>query len=162
MIGLQEQLDEVEELIDTLDVAQQDLRRLEVYKIEHVDAEEVKMKLEELGIITPLMTSSYGYGSRLTGDPKSPTTTSTTAAARTTAARTTPTSRMRQDEMMEAPTDEPQVVVITQINSLLVNATEEQHAKILKIKQYVDQETDEDEMPVVIYPLENQSPGHLE
>ena len=161
MIGLDEQLDEVEELIDTLDVEQQDLRSLEVYKIEHVDAEEVKMKLEELGIITPRMTSPYGYGSRLTGDPKSPTT-STTAAARTTAARTTATSRMRQDEMMEAPLDEPQVVVITQINSLLVNATAEQHAKILKIKEYVDQETDEDEMPVMIYPLENQSPNHLE
>ncbi len=162
MIGLEEQLDEVEELIDTLDVAQKDLRSLEVYKIEHVDAEEVKMKLEELGIITPITTSPYGYGSRLTGDDKSPTTTSTTAAARTTAARTTATSRMRQAEMMEVPLDEPQVVVIAQINSLLVNATEEQHAKILKIKQYVDQETDEDEMPVEIYPLENQSPSHLE
>ncbi|MFC1635597.1 secretin N-terminal domain-containing protein [Planctomycetota bacterium] len=162
MIGLDKQLDEVEKLIETLDVAQQDLRSLEVYKIEHVDAEEVKMKLEELGIITPRMMSPYGYGSRLTGDPKSPTT-STTAAARTTAARTTAmSSRMRQDEMMEAPLDEPQVIVISQINSLLVNATTEQHAKILKIKEYVDQETDEDLMPVVIYPLENQSPGHLE
>jgi type II secretory pathway component GspD/PulD (secretin) len=163
MIGLDEQLDEVEELINTLDVAQQDLRSIEVYKIEHVDAEEVKMKLEELGIITPRMTSpyGYGYGSRLTGDPKSPTSPSTTAA-RTTTARTTTSMRMRQDEMMETPLEEPQVVVITQINSLLVNATAEQHAKISKIKEYVDQETDEDEMPVVIYPLENQSPNHLE
>ena len=33
MIGLDEQLDEVEELIDTLDVAQQDLRTLKLYKI---------------------------------------------------------------------------------------------------------------------------------
>ena len=63
---------------------------------------------------------------------------------------------------METPLEEPQVVVISQINSLLVNATAEQHAKILKIKEYVDKETDEDEMPVVIYPLENQSPSHLE
>ncbi len=160
MIGLKGQLDEVEELINTLDVAQQDLRSLELYKIEHVDAEEVKMKLEELGIITPTMTSPYGYGSRLTGDVKSPTSPSTTAA-RTTTTRTPSSMRMRQDEMMEQPLDEPQVVVISQINSLLVNATEEQHAKILKIKEYVDRETDEDEMPVVIYPLENQSPSHL-
>jgi len=155
MIGLSKQLDEVEELIDTLDVAQQDLRSLELYKIEHVDAEEVRIKLEELGIITPRMMSPYDYGSRLTGDTKSPTTS-------TTAARTTAAMRMRQDEMMETPLDEPQVVVISQINSLLVNATEEQHAKILKIKEYVDRETDEDEMPVMIYPLENQSPSHLE
>ena len=67
-----------------------------------------------------------------------------------------------RDEMMELPLDEPQVVVITQINSLLVNATSEQHEKIVKIKDYVDRETDEDEMPVNIYPLENQSPSHLE
>lgn len=159
MIGLKDQLDEVEELIDTLDVAQQDLRSLELYKIEHVDAEEVKMKLEELGIITPRMTSPYD--SRLTGDTKSPTTPAT-AAARTTAARTSTAMRMGQDEMMETPLEEPQVVVISQINSLLVNATAEQHAKILKIKEFVDRETDEDEMPVVIYPLENQSPNHLE
>lgn len=161
MIGLTAQLDEVEELIDTLDVAQKDLRSLELYKIEHVDAEEVKLKLEELGIITPTMTGSYGYGSRLTGDVKPPTTPST-AAARSTTSRTPSSMRMRQDDMMETPIDEPQVVVITQINSLLVNATSEQHAKILKIKEYVDRETDEDEMPVVIYPLENQSPTHLE
>jgi len=160
MIGLDKQLDEVEELIDTLDVAQQDLRSLELYKIEHVDAEEVRIKLEELGIITPRMMSPYDYGSRLTGDTKSPTT--STTAARTTAARPTTAMRMRQDEMMETPLDEPQVVVISQINSLLVNATEEQHVKILKIKEYVDRETDEDQMPVEIYPLENQSPTHLE
>ncbi|MBN2315193.1 MAG: hypothetical protein JXM79_14785 [Sedimentisphaerales bacterium] len=160
MIGLKDQLDEVEQLIDTLDVAQQDLRSLELYKIEHVDAEEVKLKLEELGIITPTMTSSYGYSPRLTGDDKSPAAAST-AAARSTI-RTPAAMRMQQDEMMEAPLDEPQVVVISQINSLLVNATEEQHAKIKKIKEYVDRETDADEMPVVIYPLENQSPNHLE
>ena len=155
MIGLDEQLDDVEELIDTLDVAQQDLRRLELYKIEHVDAEDVRVKLEELGIISPRLTSPYGP--RITGDTKSPTTPATAAARTPTAAM-----RMREDEMMETPLEEPQVVVITQINSLLVNATAEQHAKILKIKEYVDRETDEDEMPVVIYPLENQSPNHLE
>jgi general secretion pathway protein D len=158
MIGHREQLDEVEELIDTLDVAQQDLRSLELYKIQHVDAEEVKIKLEELGIITPVMTSPYA--SRITGDTKSPATPATTAA-RTPTARSAAAMRMR-DEMMELPLDEPQVVVITQINSLLVNATSEQHEKIVKIKDYVDRETDEDEMPVNIYPLENQSPSHLE
>ncbi|MHC4228949.1 MAG: secretin N-terminal domain-containing protein, partial [Planctomycetota bacterium] len=73
MIGLDEQLDEVEELIDTLDVVQQDLRTLELYKIEHVDAEEVKNKLEELGISTPKLTSPYS--SRLTGGTKPATTT---------------------------------------------------------------------------------------
>jgi len=51
MIGLEEQLDIVDNLIDALDVAQQDLRALKLYRIKYVSAEEVKRKLEELGII---------------------------------------------------------------------------------------------------------------
>jgi hypothetical protein len=42
MIGTQEQLDEVEELIDTLDVAQWGLRSPKLYKIVNVNAEEVR------------------------------------------------------------------------------------------------------------------------
>jgi general secretion pathway protein D len=56
---------------------------------------------------------------------------------------------------------EPQVVVIEPINSLLVNATAEQHVQIAKILSYVDSEMQEDEIPYKIYPLENQSPDHL-
>ena len=51
MIGQEEELAVVEKLIDTLDIAQQDIRSLRVYEIQHVDAEEVRKKLEELGII---------------------------------------------------------------------------------------------------------------
>ena len=42
MIGQEEELAVVEKLIDTLDIAQQDIRSLRVYEIQHVDAEEVK------------------------------------------------------------------------------------------------------------------------
>ncbi|MHC4170152.1 MAG: secretin N-terminal domain-containing protein, partial [Planctomycetota bacterium] len=156
MIGLSEQLDEVEELIDTLDVAQQDLRTLELYRLEHVDAGEVRSKLEELGIITPRLTTSP-YSSRITGVKPSTTTTGTTATARSPISSRT----QRYGETEEAPGEEPQVVVVEQTNSLLVNATAEQHEKVARILSYLDGEMLDSDIPVQLYPLENQSPGHL-
>jgi general secretion pathway protein D len=156
MIGLPEQLDEVEKLIDTLDVAQQDLRALELYKIEHVEAEEVLQKLGELGIIRPRLRTD-SYSSRITGTKPSTTTSGTTATART------PTSSrydMYGEEELE-PGEEPQVIVVEQANALLVNATSEQHDKISQILKYIDTQMLEDDIPVQIYPLENQSPEHL-
>jgi type II secretory pathway component GspD/PulD (secretin) len=153
MIGLDEQLDDVEELISTLDVVQQDLRSLELYKINHVDAEQVKTQLEELGIISPRLTSS-SYSSRLTTGAKPAT---STAAARTPMRSAINT----RGETNEALTGGPQVIVVEPTNSLLVNATAEQHIEIAEIISYVDAETDEQDIPYKIYPLENQSPEHL-
>jgi len=152
MIGLEDQLATVEELIDTLDVEQQDLRSLKLYKIEHVDAEEVKKKLGELGIIgaSPTTSSRITPASRTEG--AAPT-------ARPPTAR--PPTTSRTGETTEALVEEPQVVVIETTNSLLVNATPEQHAQITTILGYVDSETLEDEIPYKIYPLENSSPEHL-
>lgn len=159
MIGLDEQLDEVEELIDTLDVAQQDLRTLKLYEIEYVDAEEAKKKLEELGIITPSLMTGYPYSStsRITGGTKP----LTTQAARAQAAKAQAARTQRADMETEALLGEPQVVVVEPTNSLLVNATAEQHVQIAQILSYVDSEMQEEEIPYKIYPLENQSPGHL-
>jgi len=42
-----------------------------------------------------------------------------------------------------------------------VNGTAEQHAQIETIIKYVDRKTEEEEIPYKLYPLENQSPGHL-
>ncbi len=157
MIGLDEQLDAVEELIDTLDVAQQDLRTLKLYKIEYVDAEEAKRKLEELGIITPIQTTTYPYSSRITGGAKP-----TTPTSRPTTTTRTPTTRAPMyGEARENIVGEPQVVVVEPTNSLLVNATAEQHVRIAQILHYVDSEMREDEIPYKVYPLENQSPDHL-
>jgi len=158
MIGLDEQLDDVEELINTLDVVQQDLRSLELYKIYHVDAEDVKRQLEELGIISPSLTSPYSSypSSRITSGAKPPT--SQTAAAQQ---RQSTLSRTQRAESIEAPTEEPQVIVVEPTNSLLVNATAEQHVEIAEILSYVDAETDKSEIRYKIYPLENQSPEHL-
>ena len=153
MIGLAEQLDDVEELIDTLDVVQQDLRSLELYKITHVDAEQVKVQLEELGIISPRMTSS-SYSSRLTTGAKP----APSSAAARTPARSTISTR---GETNEALTGGPQVIVVEPINSLLVNGTAEQHIEIAEIISYVDAETDKQDIRYKLYPLENQSPDHL-
>ena len=57
--------------------------------------------------------------------------------------------------------EEPQVVVVEATNSLLVNATVEQHAKIAHIIEFVDSETLTNEIPYKIYPLENSAPKHL-
>ena len=62
MIGLDEQLDIVEKLIDTLDVKQLDLRTLRSYEIQFVDAEDVLIKLEELAIVGQAGRSSYDRG----------------------------------------------------------------------------------------------------
>jgi len=151
MIGLQDQLKDVEELIDTLDVEQQDLRTLQLYRIEHVGAEEAKNKLAELGIISPTQTAA---SQRIT-------TTATKAQQVTPTAPTQPLMTPTTTETKEALIEEPQVVVIEPTNSLLVNATAEQHARIGTIIKYVDSQAETTSMPYVVYPLENQDPTNL-
>ncbi|MBA7649397.1 putative secretin GspD [subsurface metagenome] len=53
------------------------------------------------------------------------------------------------------------MVIIESTNSLLVNATPEQHAQIAVIIGYVDSETLKQAIPYEIYALENQSPEDL-
>ena len=149
MIGVEKQLKEVQELIDALDVEQQDLRTLGLYKIKHVGAEDVRNKLEELGMIGPKPETTP---TRLT---------SPTAAARTPVTKPEVASTEFGFTTAEALLEEPQVVVIEATNSLLVNATPEQHIRIATIINYVDSQMDLEEMPYQLYPLENQSPDHL-
>lgn len=161
MIGLEEQLVVVDKLIDTLDVEQKDLRTLRLYEIQHVDAEEVKIKLEELGII------SAGRGAATSGrtisrtgtraTPRTTLRTPTTAPPSTTAPSITTSSASIEEPLA----GEPQVVIIEPTNSLLVNATAEQHVQIAMIIGYVDSSQEETANPYVIYPLENQDPEEL-
>ncbi len=148
MIGQAEQLDTVDALIDTLDVVQQDLRTMKLYKIEHVDAEEARNKLGELGILGGGKTR--GTSSRITAPTRGP----TTPGAR-------PPTSGQVAETAEGLVEEPQVVVIEMTNSLLVNATPEQHTQIQQILAYVDSRTEEEEIPYKVYPLENQKPEDL-
>jgi len=142
-------LDVVESLIDSLDVEQQDLRTLKLYDIQHVDADEAKNKLQELGII--------GSSGRTTTRTRTTRTTATKAGA----AKAPPTSTTSTAAQTEPLTEEPQVVVIESTNSLLVNATAEQHTQIAMILSYVDSQTLEQAIPYEIYSLENQDPEEL-
>ena len=148
MIGLENELKIVESLVDTLDVAQQDLRTLRLYEIQNVGAEEVKIKLGELGII-----SSAGETKRTTRDMSRPGQPPTQPQP----GQPTPSATAAT----EALTEEPQVVIIEATNSLLVNATPEQHAQIAMIIGYVDSEQLQTAIDYRVYPLENQDPEKL-
>ncbi|MHC4573678.1 MAG: secretin N-terminal domain-containing protein, partial [Planctomycetota bacterium] len=157
MIGLKSELDIVEELIDSLDVVQQDLRSLRLYEIQNVDAEEVRIKLGELGIITGERTDlrRTRRGADRTGVPSR-----TRQPARP--GTQAPPARTVTGAATEEPlVEEPQVVIIETINSLLVNATPEQHAQIAMIIGYVDSVPEQKDIPYVVYPLENQDPEEL-
>ncbi|MHC4571356.1 MAG: secretin N-terminal domain-containing protein [Planctomycetota bacterium] len=145
MIGLVDQLAVVDELIDTLDVKQQDLRTLRLYEILHAGAEEVREKLEELGIISA-------------GRPTPRTRTRAQPTKPTTKKPTTPTTLRAAEEAL---VEEPQVVIIEATNSLLVNATPEQHTQIAMIIAYADSEPEEAAINYIVYPLENQDPEEL-
>ncbi len=154
MIGLEEQLAVVDKLIDALDVEQQILRTLRLYEIQYVDAEEVRIKLSELGIISTGRTSAAS----------SRTPTRMTPSTRTPPGRPTtirPTTATTTGTIQESLAEEPQIVIIEPTNSLLVNATAEQHVQIATIIGYVDAELEEAQNPYVIYPLENQDPEEL-
>ena len=61
----------------------------------------------------------------------------------------------------EPQAEEPQVVIVDSTNSLLVNATAEQHLQIAVIIGYVDSVPEAAAIPYVVYPLENQDPEDL-
>ena len=144
MIGFENELDIVEGLIGALDVEQQDLRFLRLYEIQNVGAEEVVKKLQELGIV---------------GAGRGPTTRIT--AGEQPAKPEAPRPAATGGETQEALVEEPQVIIIEATNSLLVNATPEQHAQIAMIIGYVDSQTMEEAIPYEIYGLENQAPEDL-
>ena len=153
MIGLEEQLAIVDKLIDALDVEKADLRALRLYEIQHVDAEDVRTKLEELGII------GAGRGVSTSRTSISRTTLTSRTPPRTPTTR--PTTTTTPGAVAEPLVEEPQVVIIEATNSLLVNATAEQHIQIAVIIGYVDAVQEEAQNPYVIYPLENQDPDEL-
>jgi len=148
MIGFEEQLNTVEELIDSLDIAKQDLRAIRLYDIQHVGAEEVKNKLIELGIIGgEVQAGAYRttQPTRITRQQQQP----------------QPAAGVQPEGATVSVTEQPIVVIIESTNSLLVNATPEQHDQIASIISYVDTETLEHAVPYEIYYLENQDPKDL-
>lgn len=143
MIGTAGNLDTVEKLVDTLDVAKKDMRTLRLYNINYVSAEEVVTKLRDLEIISEGSAQSSGSGSKGQG-------------------------QSQQQGSGGQPqggggdvTQPPQIVVVESTNSLLVNASSEQHAQITTVIGYVDSETEAKTLPYMVYQLENQDPEEL-
>ena len=151
-----EQHARIDEFLGHIDVMPEDVRTLHVYEIRHVDAEEVKTKLEELEMvrIRPANYASITPAAQRTNS--------------TTIRRTNPPGVRRLTanstgmiDRAEALMEKPQVVVTESTNSLLVNATAEQHTQIATIINYVDRRLPDADIPYRIYPLENSSPEHV-
>ncbi len=154
MIGQEEEIEVVENLIDSLDVAQQDIRSIRVYEIQNIDAEDVRKKLEELGVIGPTRASSTTPG-RITNRP------SQVPGQPQAGPMPSPMPVSTASSDAELPTEEMQVVVLESTNSLMVNASPEQHALVANIISYVDSESEQKAIPYKVYPLQNQSPDHI-
>jgi len=148
MIGLAEDIDIVNQLIDALDIETPDLRTIKEYEIQHVDPSQVIDTLGELGVVTG--TTSRATSQRRPTAAKTPT-------GRTPARPSAPTSRGSAAFGEE----EPQISVLAATNSLLINAVPTQHAMIALVIAHVDRELEEATLPYVIYPLENQDPQEL-
>jgi type II secretory pathway component GspD/PulD (secretin) len=129
----------IEETLGYIDISQEDLRTLFVYEIQHVSADMIKRKLEELNLI--------GLG---TGAPLKITTDE--AASQSQASNTSTAEILIQ---------KPEVVVNETTNALFIKATAEQHEQIATIIEYIDSEMPEEELSYEIYPLENSSPEHV-
>lgn len=157
MIGLAGELAAVDKIIDSLDVPQQDLRTIREYEIQFIDIVQIVDALKELNIIEGTVGSGSTAGS----------------SRRTTINRPTgdavPQPQMMQQQMTgvgENTTgtnllDQPQVVMLEATNSLLINATPEQHTQISQIIAYIDREPVQTAIPYRIYRLENQDPEKL-
>ncbi|MHC4412178.1 MAG: secretin N-terminal domain-containing protein, partial [Planctomycetota bacterium] len=153
MIGFEEQLLVINELIDALDVEQRDLRTMRLYEIQYVDASEVVDKLSALEIISASQASARSPGrSAATAGGKSKS--KTPAAPR-------PVTTTAGGVEKAGPAEEPQLVIIESTNSLLVNATAIQHIQIATIIGYLDRELEKALIPYVVYSLENQDPEKL-
>ncbi|OHB52769.1 MAG: hypothetical protein A2Y10_02055 [Planctomycetes bacterium GWF2_41_51] len=151
MIGLPAELESVDKIIDSLDVPQQDLRIISEYEIQFIDINKIVEALKELNIIQGAISTS-GQSQRQTitrpggeGVPQP----------------------MINPAVSESGTggaallDQPQVVMLESTNSLLVNATPEQHIQISQIIAYIDREPIQTAIPYKIYRLENQDPEDL-
>ncbi len=129
IIGTEAQLTVMNELIDMLDVAQQDLRQIVVYTLEHAEAADVQFKLAELGMVAAGQTT-------------------------TSSSRSGPPGSRSKDLIADAPQEQAQVVVLESTNGLLVLATDQQHAQIKAVLGYVDV-SPQDLRTVRIYPIQH-------
>jgi len=159
MVGYPEQLATVEKIVAALDVEQQELRTFKVYEIKYVDAEDVKKQLTAFKLIEeeePKVRSSVSRKAQ--SAPGTPASAESPAVGNEERVLNLPE---RSRESQTAAPQAAQASVLTASNSLLVNATPVQHARIACVIGYVDTTARAEAIPYEIYALENQDPEHL-
>lgn len=137
MIGHESELKLVNELIDSLDVAGYNLRFIREYVIQYIEATDVITVLGQLGVANVGMAGStdamYGMGRQTkmsrTARPQPP-------------QPGQPPQPVQPGMMMDYPTPasptDPYIALRAATNSLLVNATDEQHKAIEMVIAHVD------------------------
>lgn len=141
MIGYPDQIETINELIDTLDVAGYNLRYVKEYIIQNVEASEIINALNELGLAQVSVSSQSAQSPvqraapARPGQPPQP----QAAPAQTTAS---------------AGSDQPYISIRPNTNSLLVNATKEQHEAIELVIAHVDVEQ-KDQRRIEEYEIQN-------
>ncbi len=147
MIGYAAQIQTIQELIDTLDVPKYYLRYVREYLIQHVEAAEVVTALNELGL------ANVSVGGQ--------TSARQTTTSRPTLARTTQPGQPAQpvQPMMSSPSaaggeDQPYISIRPNTNSLLVNATKDQHEAIELVISHVDVKQ-KDQRTIQEYEIQN-------
>lgn len=145
MIGTTADLDIVDGFIDILDIERPDLRVIKEYEIQYVDPTAITNTLVELGVIQNAPASSRSSRRRSTTRSK-------------TAKPTTPASASQGPANL---LDEPLISVLEATNSLLINATQQQHTAIARVIAHVDRQLERASTPFVVYQLENQDPEEL-
>lgn len=124
IIGTDEKIEIVNEIIDSLDIPQKSIRTIEEYKIQYIDTEEVVNTLFELGVIKNRPTSPTPTSSATMPRPRTPMPGAAPAAGGGGAASD----------------NEPMISIRQSTNSLLINATDEQHADIALVIAQIDTE----------------------
>lgn len=147
MIGYAAQIQTIQELIDTLDVPKYYLRYVREYPIQNVEAAEVVTALNELGLANVSIGGQAG--------------TRQTTTTRPTLSRTTqpgqPAQPVQQTVSSAAATggeDQPYISIRTNTNSLLVNATKDQHEAIEMVISHVDVKQ-KDQRTIQEYEIQN-------
>ncbi|HDS85687.1 MAG TPA: hypothetical protein ENN97_10895, partial [Phycisphaerales bacterium] len=136
MIGYAEELEIVNRLIESLDVPSHDLRTVREYVIQHVEATEVITVLNELGLARVTVSTAQPSAARPpTVRPGQQLTPQQQAALQQQQAAQ---ARQAQSTSGAGTLDEPYISLRAATNSLLVNATEEQHKAIELVISHVD------------------------
>ena len=150
-----EEHDRIVAIIQYVDIAKQDLRIIKEYEIESVDTSEILNTMLELGLISTMPGSSSSTRRTNTTSPTSRTPKTPTSM------RNSTTSSPDRNSYADPISGEPMIAVLEAANSLLINATSEQHTQISMLIAHIDRDPADNALPYVIYALTSQTAAEL-